>query len=204
MLFDETITLSDGCQLSYLPNFLSANDGNSLYNALLEHIDWQQNTINIFGREVLEPRLSAFVGENGIQYRYSNSLRRPWPWPDELLYLLNAVQKAANCDFNCALLNYYRDGNDSMGWHADNEPELGVNPIVASLSLGAERDFLIRKAHKRYNSEARRSNNQSIPLAHGSLLIMHAGMQHHWQHSIAKCSHINTGRINITFRKIIN
>lgn len=162
---------------------------------LVDELPWQQSRIKVYGREHPIPRLEAWLGEVGVQYQYSGQTLRATGWPGFIEPLVEAVQEQAQVPFNTLLANWYRHGQDGMGWHADNEPELGANPVVASLSFGAQRDFRLR----------RNENHQdtlSIPLAAGDLLLMRGALQHHWQHSVPKRAQAED-RVSLTFRRVL-
>lgn len=160
-----------------------------------KHIAWQQTPIRIFGKEVMQPRLTAWYGDPGASYTYSGTAHSPIPWAGLLLPIKKAVESAAQTTFNSVLLNAYRNGQDSMGWHADDEPELGPNPIIASLNLGQTRRFILR--HRQNHAF-----KLEYALGHGDLLIMAGALQHHWQHAVPKEKHADQLRINFTFRRI--
>jgi alkylated DNA repair dioxygenase AlkB len=157
--------------------------------------DWQQEEILIFGRPRLVPRLVAWHGDRGARYTYSGTLHEPLPWTPALAEIRARVQELAGCEFNAVLLNLYRGGRDSMGWHSDDEPELGPDPVIASVSLGAVRRFLLR--HRR-----RKEAKLDLELPHGSLLVMAGATQHHWVHAVPKTSAPVGERINLTFRRV--
>jgi len=182
--------------ISYYPNFLNTLEAIEYYNYFKENTPWQQDTIKLFGKEHLQPRLTALYGNNEKAYSYSSVTMQPLTFSPELLKIKTALEKIALCSFTSCLLNYYRDGSDSNGWHADNEKELGKNPIIASLSLGAERYFHLR--HNKLKEERRK-----ILLTSGSLLLMQGETQHFWKHQIPKTKKLIAPRINLTFR-IIN
>ena len=188
---------------------------------LLIEIPWQQHHLRMFGRDVAEPRLSCWMGDRS--YRYSGKDRAPAPWHPLVQDIAWQVGDICGQKFNGVLLNWYRDGQDSMGWHADNEPELGKNPTIASVSLGATRRFKLRHNLTRSlsgNVKQQAGHNFSrslrpglglepnelgaqlteLPLSHGSLLVMAGEMQHHWQHSIPKMAACVAPRLNLTFR----
>lgn len=184
----------------YLPGYLNAEQQEQLWAYLLEAIAWEQKEIRLFGKPVLEPRLTACAGEEGIEYSYSGRLLRASAWQGLLLSLaeqLNSDFELAEKPFNFVLLNYYRDGKDSMAWHSDDEPELGDNPFVGSISLGAERDMLFRR-----KKAARGEKSRKCLLESGSLLLMGSAMQQHWQHQVPKRKNLAAKRINLTFRHI--
>ena len=191
----ETLATGDGL-LDYAPGFAGDHDSN-WFHQLRRGIAWEQEVYTVFGREVTSPRLVAFAGEPGISYRYSGLDHIASGWPSILPDIHQRVEAASGEHFNCVLLNFYRSGQDSMGWHSDDEPTLGRNPVVASLSLGACRDFLIRRKGQKAGSEA-------IALASGSLLLMRGNFQHAWQHSLPKRARVSSPRINLTFRRVVN
>ena len=181
-------------EISYKPNFLNYESANNLFNWFVDNISWQQEEITLYGKKYLTPRLSSWIADSGLDYGYSNMRMNAKPWSQELLDLKFLVESEANFLFNSVLINYYRDGQDSNGWHSDDESELGNNPVIASISLGGSRDFQLR--HKKD-----KSIKTSICLENGSLLIMKGTTQHNWQHCIPK--RVNSdARINLTFRLI--
>lgn len=159
------------------------------------HIHWKQDFISLYGKRSPLPRLTAWYGDSGIPYTYSGIRSAPNPWNQTLLSIRQKVEKCAGVAFNSVLLNWYRDGEDKISWHADDEPELGQNPTIASVSFGATRDFLIRHQHDH-------KLKLSFPLRHGSLLVMHGELQHHWQHSVPPRKNAPRSRFNLTFRRI--
>jgi len=189
--------LPDGTEgLYFIPDFLSEPDANALFALLKAQAEWDQKAIRIFGKDVPEPRLTAWYGERSAVYTYSGISMNPLPWLPCLQTLRNQVEELCVTRFNSALLNFYRNGQDSMGWHRDNEKELGHHPVIASVSLGAMRSFQIR--------EYRDKNKKlELQLNHGSLLLMRGNMQENWQHAVPKRKNCVEERINITFRKIV-
>jgi alkylated DNA repair dioxygenase AlkB len=188
----ETCHVADGGIITYIPEFYTPQEADVLLAALLQTVTWKQER-GRFNR--LFPRLTALNADEGLVYKYSGVIYPSLPWTAELDAIRRRVEAAANAPFNSVLLNRYRDGNDSMGYHADAEPELGMNPIVPSLSLGAVRRFILR--HKK--------NKQRLEfdLAHGSLLIMAGTLQHFWVHALPKTARPVGERINLTFRNLI-
>ncbi|ART79850.1 alpha-ketoglutarate-dependent dioxygenase AlkB family protein [Oceanisphaera avium] len=156
---------------------------------LQNDIPWQQHRLRMFGKELNEPRLSCWMGERS--YRYSGKTRAAEPWHPLVKKIAQQVSKLCGQPFNGVLLNLYRHGQDSMGWHADNEPALGINPTIASLTLGASRRFKLRHTS---------GEQLELVLSHGSLLVMAGEMQHHWQHALPKMAACHEPRINLTFR----
>jgi len=159
---------------------------------LVRETEWRQDSIVVYGKRHLQPRLSAWHGEKG--YRYSGLTLAPLPFTPLLDTIRHAAQDATGHDYNSVLLNYYRDGGDSMGMHSDDEPELGPAPAIASVSFGATRNFILR--HKTTKETVK------LPLGDGSLLFMGGALQAHWLHGINKTSRTIGARLNLTFRKI--
>lgn len=154
---------------------------------------WQQDDIKVFGKVYPQPRLTALYAENEQPYSYSNLTMYPKPFTPLLLQLRNKIKQVCPTDFTTVLLNLYRDGNDSNGWHADDEKELGDNPVIASLSFGGVRDFKFREKKDKNNSF-------KMALEPGSLLLMEGATQHLWQHQVPKTRKEVGARINLTFR----
>lgn len=164
---------------------------------LLGEIQWREETIRLWGKEYLQPRLSAWYGDAGRRYAYSGVMLHPFPWTETLLQIREDVESASGHRFNSVLLNLYRDENDSVGWHSDAEAELGNMPEIASLSLGATRRFRLRhKVRKEVKPVV-------IDLTDGSLLLMAGKTQSCWQHAIHKQARTCGPRINLTFRNIV-
>ena len=159
-----------------------------------KNILWQHDKIKMYGKEIYVPRYSAWYGDANKSYTYSGITFQAKKWNKGLLYIKQKIEERLNLKFNSVLLNWYRDGDDHMGWHTDDEKELGKNPIIASVNFGEERDFLI-KSNKT-------DEKISIPLKHGTLLIMSGELQHHWKHSIPKRKKRKNARFNLTFRTI--
>lgn len=183
-------------QVSYVPSFIGFEEANELFNKLINDISWQQDDIVVFGKKFQQPRLTALYGNDGKSYSYTSLTMFPNKWNSLLIYIKEKVEEFMNVKFTTVLLNYYRDGNDSNGWHADNEKELGKNPIIASISFGAKRVFQMK-----HNTN--KDQKFKIELEHGSLLIMKGTTQHFWKHQIPKSTKKVGPRINLTFR-IIN
>ena len=187
--------LSDS-EIELHEHFFDAQESGSIMQALISEIDWKQYQIKIFGKTLDQPRLTAYYGEGHPYYAYSNIKLQPIPFTPILLSIKNKIEALTLEKFNGVLLNYYRNGDDSMGWHADDEKELGTNPVIASLSFGASRNFQLQHSLDKSISKA------TIVLNDASLLIMKGVTQHFWKHQIPKQK--NKGpRINLTFRKII-
>lgn len=194
--FQEPILLDvPDASIELYPNFISTEDCHSFFQKLVEETPWQQDPITVFGKTHLQPRLTALFGNEGKPYSYSNIVMQPHPWTPLLTFLKEKVEVVSQERFTTVLLNLYRNGQDSNGWHADNEKELGRNPVIASLSFGAERIF-----HLQHNTckEAK----LKINLTAGSLLIMKGTTQHYWKHQIPKTAKPVGPRINLTFRML--
>lgn len=192
---EKTILNLPDAELIYIPNFLNLQQANYYFEHLKQKVNWLQDNITIFGKTYKQPRLTALYAENKAPYSYSNITMHPTPYTSELLDLKRVVEAEAQHKFTTVLLNLYRNGNDSNGWHADNEKELGEHPTIASLSLGATRTFHFK--HRKLKEERHKIN-----LEHGSLLIMKGTMQKYWLHQIPKTKKIIGERINLTFRNI--
>jgi alkylated DNA repair dioxygenase AlkB len=189
-----TFNLPDA-EIEYYPNFFEANRADELFGKLKDEIPWQQDTITVFGKTHPQPRLTSLFGNEGKPYSYSNIVMQPNAWNPLLMFIKNEIEVTCNENFTTVLLNYYRDGRDSNGWHADNERELGRNPVIASVSFGAERSF-----HLQHNTI--KEQKLKINMEHGSLLIMKGTTQHFWKHQIPKTAKPIGPRINLTFRII--
>lgn len=182
-------------EIMYYPAFFDKKEADEIYEELMNSIPWQQDEITIYGKNHLQPRLTALYGNEGKSYSYSNIKMEPHPWNLLLQKIKLKIESTTGTTFTTVLLNHYRDGKDSNGWHADNEKELGINPTIASLSFGAERNFQLKHNS---NKELRKS----IVLEHGSLLLMKGSTQHFWKHQIPKTAKPIGPRINLTFRFI--
>jgi alkylated DNA repair dioxygenase AlkB len=180
--------------LRYAGQFLTPAQADGLLGILISDIPWQQAQITLFGRTLPTPRLSCWMGDADAVYRYSNTAFVPVPWQANVLDLKRRLEDVTGARFNSVLLNYYRNGQDAMGWHSDDEPELGAQPVIASVSLGGVRRFLIRP----------RSGGPSscIELAHGSLLLMQGDTQKNFKHCLPRTAKAVGPRINLTFRKV--
>ena len=191
---DEAFGLADA-DIRINRQFLPPAAATVLMNELLLKVAWQQDVLTLFGKTHKLPRLHQWYGDKGTTYKWSGIQMRPRPWFPALDGLRSAVQSHTETLFNCVLINLYRDGRDSMGWHADDEAVLGEQPVIASISLGAERDLLLRRRNKP-------SKSQRITLNHGSLLIMAGDTQSNWQHALPRRKQVDSPRINLTFRYI--
>ena len=182
-------------EIIYYPHFFDKKEADAIFAQLTNDIPWQQDDIRVFGKIHPQPRLTALYGNEGKPYSYSNIKMLPHPWTLLLQKIKLRVESVSDTNFTTVLLNQYRDGKDSNGWHADNEKELGTNPIIASVSFGAERVFQLK-----HNSIS--GLKQRILLEHGSLLLMKGTTQHFWKHQIPKTSKPIGSRIKLTFRII--
>jgi alkylated DNA repair dioxygenase AlkB len=188
------LSLENG-DISYFSNFFSSEEASVYFRILKNQTDWQQDDIKVFGKIYKQPRLTALYGDGGATYTYSGITMFPKPFSKALKEIKNKIEKVCDLKFNSVLLNFYRDGSDSNGWHSDDEKELGINPAIASISFGAVRTFQLR--HKKD-----RKNRKNIQLEDGSLLLMQGTTQHFWQHQIPKLKKVKEERINLTFRLI--
>ena len=183
-----------GADLQFDPSFLPEAEAAALLAQLSAEVAWEQRSIRLFGQEFPQPRLTAWYGDAAARYTYSNLVWEPRPWTAALQALRQRVEAATHARFNSVLLNLYRDGRDSMGWHADDEPELGPAPAIASLSLGATRRFRLRPRAGLVHPPL------SLDLPAGSLLLMRGPTQQHWQHALPKTTRPLGPRLNLTFR----
>lgn len=191
-----SIPITDG-EVSFLEYLTLPHANTELLAQLIAETPWRADPIKVWGKVYMQPRLMAWYGDMGKSYMYSGRLYEPYPWTPLLLTLKECVEQACERRFNSVLLNYYRDGNDSMGFHSDNEPELGNNPVIASLSLGETRTFVLKHKSNKALKPIR------IQLNDGSLLLMEGELQTYWQHGIPKVATACGPRINLTFRTII-
>ena len=186
-------------ELLFDPDFLPADEANALLVQLTTEVAWEQRNIRIFGRELPQPRLTAWYGDPGARYTYSGLAWEPCSWTPTLLALRQRVEKDTGAPFNSVLLNYYRNGHDSMEWHSDDEPELGDSPVIASVSLGATRRFRLRP--RRTQPLAGTAHPPfGLDLPSGSLLLMRGTTQQEWQHALPKTARPVGPRLNLTFR----
>lgn len=183
-------------QVHYDGNFYAFAEAQELLSILIKETPWRQNKITVYGKEYDEPRLTQLYGDPGINYGYSNISFNALPWTKTLQKIKQDVENATGATFNICLINRYRNGQDSNGWHADNEKELGTNPVIASISLGQERFFHLKHLNNK-------DWKFKFPLQHGSLLVMAGQTQHTYKHQIAKTKRPIDERINLTFRKIV-
>lgn len=178
------------------PRAFGSSEASRLFDELRAGVQWQHEEILIFGQRRPVPRLVAWHGDPGASYVYSGTDHHPEPWTPVLELIRKRASALTGATFNAVLLNLYRDGRDGMGWHADDEPELGCNPVIASVSLGAERRFCLR--HR-----CRKDLKVDLVLPHGSLLCMGGPTQHHWVHALPKTRLPVGERINLTLRQVV-
>ena len=183
-------------EVDFYPDFFQQQQ-QRCFDQLRDELQWTQDEITMFGKPVLIPRLNAWYGDSDAHYRYSGLQLTPIPWTSALLEVKQHIEKFLHCQFNSVLANYYRDGKDSMGWHSDDERELGERPLIASLNLGGTRRFSLRH---RYNKQLPVTH---IQLEGGSLLVMQGDTQRNWHHRVAKTAKPVAPRINLTFRTIV-
>ena len=183
-------------EVYYMRHLPLAQPPHAVMNQLIDEVPWRAEHIVVWGRTYPQPRLIAWYGDGGMNYTYSGIQLTPLPWTETLLDIKSRVQAVARTDFNSVLLNYYRDHRDSMGLHSDDEPELGEQPILASLSLGEERIFILKHKRDKVLKPVR------LKLASGSLLLMRGDTQRYWKHGIDKEARPCGPRVNLTFRSI--
>ena len=188
----EKLAMPDA-EVYYAPQFFSATESDLYLEKLKQEVNWQQEGIRLFGKQLPLPRLTAWYGDKG--YTYSGLYNAPQPWLPVLLELKERVEQASGHEYNSVLLNLYRSGQDSMGWHSDDEKELASG--IASLSFGGERRFGFRHRYQKEQSPVR------LTLQHGSLLLMQGTTQQYWQHQVPKIARAVEPRINLTFRQVL-
>jgi alkylated DNA repair dioxygenase AlkB len=188
------LTEIDNGEYLFFPDFFSKSESDLYLHKMEENIDWKQESMNMYGKQVNFPRLTAWYGDNDKPYSFSGITLEPKTWNSELMEIKQKIEPLSNVVFNSVLLNRYRSGNDSISWHTDAEKELGLNPVIASVNFGATRKFQLRHIHTKEKLE--------IELTHGSLLVMKGQLQHYWQHQVPKNSKVVGERINLTFRVI--
>jgi alkylated DNA repair dioxygenase AlkB len=193
----ERIPIADG-EVYYLSKLELGRDDDAVFDRLIADVPWRQERILVWGKMHLQPRLVAWYGDRGSDYTYSGITLTPLPWTDLLVEIKTRVETVTAASFNSVLLNYYRDNRDSMGFHSDDEPELGLRPVIASLSLGEERTLILKHKLNKLAKPIR------LKLASGSLLLMKGETQKYWTHGIAKESRPCGPRINLTFRQIVS
>lgn len=192
--YDKPVVIQNG-EYIYIPNFYDKATADGFLNRFIDEIEWKQESMNMYGKQIPFPRLTAWYGDNDKPYSFSGITLQPKQWNEDLVQIKRDIEPKAEVVFNSVLLNRYRDGNDSISWHTDAEKELGRNPVIASVNFGAERKFQLKHIETGEKIE--------IELKHGSLLIMKGELQHYWKHQVPKTKMKVTERINLTFRVII-
>jgi len=177
-------------------DFFNSADSNKLLKKFISELPWESMIIKMFGKDTKIPRLQCWIGDKGCEYRYSGKQLNRQIWSQDLIMIRKKIYKELKIDFNSVLANYYRDGKDSMGWHSDDEKELGPDPTIASISFGSERDLVFRNKITK--------ETIAIPQTNGCLILIDGKTQKNWQHSIKKTQKVIGPRINLTFRNIIN
>ena len=177
-------------------DFFNSADSNKLLKKFISELPWESMIIKMFGKDTKIPRLQCWIGDKGCEYRYSGKQLNRQIWSQDLIMIRKKIYKELKIDFNSVLANYYRDGKDSMGWHSDDEKELGPNPTIASISFGSERDLVFRNKITK--------ETLAIPQTNGCLILIDGETQRNWQHSIKRTRKVIGPRINLTFRNIIN
>ncbi|MBB3168461.1 alpha-ketoglutarate-dependent dioxygenase AlkB family protein [Simiduia aestuariiviva] len=189
----EVIELVGGA-LGYKPDYLAPEAALRLFEHCRSFLDWEQSLVMVYGKAHPIPRLNAWYGDDNISYQYSGTRFLAHAWTPELKSLCLSLNVQLDANFNSVLANFYRSGSDAMGWHSDDEPELGSAPVIACVSVGCER--VLRFRHKQ-----RAAPSFGMPLESGSLLVMGAGLQSHWQHSLPRRATAGP-RISLTFRQV--
>ena len=181
--------------VEYLGRVFSSEESDTLFHELLATSPWQEDEVILFGQKRILSRKVAWMGDNGLTYSYSGTSKTASPWTAPLMSIRERVEKLSGHPFNTCLLNLYHDGSEGMGWHSDDEKTLGRNPVIASVSFGAERIFKLK--HRKSKEVV------SVLLEQGSLLIMKGETQHHWVHTMPNTKRVTTPRINLTFRQFV-
>jgi len=187
-------SVSEHCTADLYPAVWSPAAAEQLFERLHKEIPWAQRDVVVYGKRYPQPRLVAWFGDRGASYTYSRLTLEPLPWTESLTHIKRQVEQLAGTRFNSVLANLYRNGQDTNGWHSDDEPELGTNPIIASVSLGAVRRFDLRHKHSKATIRC--------DLPSGSLLIMAGNTQSQWQHQLPRTKKVDRPRINLTFRSV--
>lgn len=191
----QKLELSPNSWISYTPNWLQASQAAPLMAKLGKSLQWEKGQIRMFGKWLSIPRQHAWYGDAQANYGWSGQRAEPLPWAPELEQLRQALQQDTGALFNGVLANLYRDGEDCMHWHSDDETELGRQPLVAAISIGAERRFSLRHKSRAYPTHR-------LQLGHGSLLLMGGDCQHDWQHALPRSTRVDKPRISLTYRYI--
>ena len=194
---NSSLIKADNLSVEYIENFFDFDQSQLYMKHLTNDIKWKREKIRMWGKEIVTKKRIAWYADKGKSYTYSGSTFHPDQWNELLLEIKKYVEQYMNFQFNSVLLNEYPNGKVGMGWHSDDERELGIDPIIASLSFGANRDFIFK--HK----TDKNVDNITIHLKSGSLLLMLGSTQHHWKHSLPKRLKVREPRINLTFRKIL-
>lgn len=181
--------------LLYYEQFFDPMTSDHLFQHLIDTIDWKQDYINMYGKQLPLPRLSAWYGDTNKPYTYSGLTLRPHSWTEMLMLIKNRIESIARTSFTSVLINRYRNGRDYVGWHTDAEKELGQNPIIASVNFGATRKFQLRRIDDH-------NKKFEVELKHGTFLLMRGTTQHYWQHQVPKTNQKIGERLNLTFRTI--
>ena len=187
------IELCPSASLQYIPDFIDPSEGTALLNKWIKDMPWEQSEISLFGKRLKIPRLNTWYGDKA--YAYSGTRFEARPMTAELTSLKQRIEDTSGLKFNSVLANWYRNGDDCMGWHSDDERSLGPNPQIASLSLGDKRRFVLRE-------KSDKSNKQELVLEHGSLILMLGKTQSLWQHTVPRTKRSQQSRLNLTFRYI--
>ncbi|MCY1329325.1 2OG-Fe(II) oxygenase superfamily protein [compost metagenome] len=195
MLFSDAPIILPDADIRLIPHWCSVATAGDWFERLVAETPWERPSVRLHGRDYPVPRLVAWYGDPEATYRYSGLVHRPLPWTPLLGEIRARVVESVGQPLNGVLLNYYRDGRDSMGWHSDDEPELGRNPLVVSLNLGGTRRFDLRR-------KGDTAIECSLELGAGSLLVMSGATQHYWQHQVAKTRRAVAPRLNLTFRLV--
>lgn len=195
-LVGEVLPMPDA-KVTFYRNLFDVQESNEIFHILLNEINWRQDKMKLYGKEINLPRKTAWYGDRGKSYTFSGIHLNPEPWTSTLLQVKQRIEEVAEVEFNSVLLNLYRDGNDGISWHTDAEAELGENPVIGSVSFGGARRFMFRH---RQDPDLK----AEVELTHGSFLLMASETQHFWQHQVPKTSRKVEPRINLTFRLILD
>ena len=193
----EEILSMPNAEVTFYQNFFDLRESNKIFQLLHDKINWRQDKMKLYGKDINLPRKTAWYGDRNKSYTFSGIHLNPEPWIPILLQVKERIEKASEVKFNSVLLNLYRHGNDGISWHTDAEPELGENPVIGSVSFGGTRRFMFRHRQDQ-------TLKAEVELTHGSFLLMAGETQHFWQHQIPKTSRQVEPRINLTFRAIID
>jgi alkylated DNA repair dioxygenase AlkB len=194
-LTSESLSMPDA-DVVIFRTFFEQKESDRLFSELYSSTDWKQEFIKVYGKSIPIPRLTAWYADSGKSYTYSKIAMSPEQWTPVLLEIKSKIEALSGVQFNSVLLNLYRSGSDGVAWHSDDEPELGENPVIGSVSFGATRRLMFKHKHKK-------ELKQEVDLTHGSYLLMKGRTQHFWQHQIPKTSKQVKPRINLTFRVIV-